>query len=82
LSVVSDARASAMADAVTSRQIGSSSLFFNPAGMSAMEGLFDFTASNNQWIADIRHYTVGVAVSPFKGEYGVLGFSMQYVDLR
>jgi hypothetical protein len=80
LSVVSDARAAAMADAVTSRQIGSSALFFNPAGMSAMEGLFDFTASNNQWIADIRHYTVGVAVNPFKGEYGVLGFSVQYVN--
>jgi hypothetical protein len=80
LSVVSDARAAAMADAVTSLQIGSSALFFNPAGMSAMDGFIDVTASNNQWFADIRHYTFGVAVSPFKGDYGVLGFSIQYVD--
>jgi len=34
LSVVSDARAAAMADAMTSLQIGSSALFFNPAGMA------------------------------------------------
>ena len=80
LSVVSDARAAAMADAVTSLQIGSSALFFNPAGMSNMKDFIDVSASNNQWIADIKHYTVGMAISPFKGDYGVVGFSMQYVD--
>jgi len=80
LSVVSDAHAAAMADAVTSLQIGSSALFFNPAGMSGMKDFIDVSASNNQWIADIKHYTVGMAICPFKGDYGVLGFSMQYVD--
>jgi hypothetical protein len=80
LSVVSDARGAAMANAMTSLQTGSSALFFNPAGMSGMESFIDISASNNQWIADIKHYTVGVAVSPFKGDYGVLGFSLQYVD--
>jgi hypothetical protein len=80
LSVVSDARAAAMADAVTSLQVGSTALFFNPAGMSGMGDLFDVTASNNRWIADIKHYTLGMAFSPFKGDYGVLGFSVQYVD--
>jgi hypothetical protein len=36
LSVVSDARAAAMAEAMTSLEIGSSALFFNPAGMADM----------------------------------------------
>ncbi len=80
LSVVSDARAAAMADAVTSLQIGSSALFFNPAGMSGMDNFIDITASNNKWIADIKHYTFSMAINPAKGNYGVLGFSLQYVD--
>ena len=80
LSVVSDARAAAMADAVTSLQIGSSAMFFNPAGMSNMQNFIDVSVSNNQWIADIKHYTLGMAICPFKGNYGVMGFSVQYVD--
>jgi hypothetical protein len=80
LSVVSDARAASMAEAVTSLQTNSSSLFFNPAGMSWMENFFELSLSSNQWIADIRHYSMGMAISPFHGDYGVLGFSVQYVD--
>lgn len=80
LTVVSDARAAAMGEAMTSLQVGSSALFFNPAGMSEMTGFADATASNNQWIADIKHYTFSVALKPFKGDYGVLGLSVQSVD--
>jgi hypothetical protein len=80
LSVVSDARVAAMADAVTGLQLGSSALFFNPAGMAGMEKLFDISFSNNQWIADIEHYTFSMAVNPAKGDYGVLGLSVQYVN--
>jgi len=80
LSVVSDARGAAMANTMTSLQIGSSALFFNPAGMSRMENTLDIAASNNQWIADIKHYTVSMALNPFRGDYGVLGFSLQYVN--
>jgi hypothetical protein len=80
LSVISDARAAAMAESMTSLEIGSSALFFNPAGMANMEGLVDFTASQNQWIADITHNTFSLALSPGRGEYGVLGFSVQSVD--
>jgi hypothetical protein len=80
LSVVSDARAASMAEAMTSLQTNSSSLFFNPAGMSWMENFFEISLSSNQWIADIKHYSVGMAISPFHGAYGVLGFSVQYVD--
>jgi hypothetical protein len=80
LSVVSDARAAAMAEAMTSLQIGSSALFFNPAGMANMTNLLDMTASNNQWIADITHNTFSLALSPSKGNYGVFGFSAQSVN--
>ena len=80
LSVVSDAQGAAMAEAMTSLQTGSNALFFNPAGMAEMSTLIDATASINQWIADIRHTTFSLAVSPAQGNYGVIGFSLQSVD--
>jgi hypothetical protein len=80
LSVISDARAASMANAMTSLQISSGALFANPAGMSGMKNSFDISASKNQWIADINHYTVGGAVRLLNGDYGVIGFSLQYVD--
>lgn len=80
LSVVSDARASAMAEAMTSLQVGSSSLFFNPAGMARMDEFLDVTASVNKWIADINHYTFSLAVNPAQGRYGIIGFSLQSVN--
>ncbi|MDZ7288369.1 MAG: PorV/PorQ family protein [candidate division KSB1 bacterium] len=79
LSVVSDARAAAMAEAMTSLQIGSSALFFNPAGMADMTNFVDATASLNQWIADIRHSTYSLALRPAGGSFGVFGFSVQHV---
>jgi hypothetical protein len=80
LSVISDARAAAMAEAMTSLQIGSSALFFNPAGMANMTSFIDLTASTNQWIADITHNAFSLALSPARGKYGVFGFSLQSVD--
>lgn len=80
LSVVSDARAAAMAEAMTSLQTKSSALFFNPAGMAGMENIIEISASSNQWIAEIKHYTLGIALRPFQGRYGVLGFSAQSVN--
>ena len=80
LSVVSDARAAAMAEAMTSLQIGSGALFFNPAGMANMNHFIDLTASSNKWIADINHNTFSMAINPAKGKYGVFGFSLQVVD--
>ena len=80
LNVVSDARAAAMADAMTSLQIGSRALFFNPAGMSLVDRFLDVTASRNDWIADITHYTFSFSIRPFNGNYGVLGISLQNVN--
>jgi hypothetical protein len=80
LSIISDARAAAMAEAMTSLQTISSSLFFNPAGMAGMENFCEVSLSSNQWIADINHYTLGIALRPFQGDYGVIGFSVQSVN--
>jgi hypothetical protein len=80
LSVAADAKAGATANAMTSLEAGSSSLFFNPAGMANMGSTLDATASMNQWIADIRHNAFSVAIRPMQGRWGVLGFSFQMVD--
>jgi hypothetical protein len=80
LTVVSDARAAGMGTAVNSLPLGSSSLFFNPAGLAEMTGLVDVSASDNRWIAGIRHTTVSLAFRPMKGRYGAVGFSAQSVD--
>lgn len=80
LSVTSDARAAAIAGAVTSTEIRSSSLFFNPAGMANMSQFIDLSISLNQWIADINHNTYSLALSPNFGRYGVFGLSFQSID--
>lgn len=80
LSVVSDAKAASMAEAMTSLQLGSSSLFFNPAGMADMDNIIDLTLSKNTWIADINHYTFSIAYKPLGGQLGVFGLSFQNVD--
>jgi len=82
LSVISDARAAAMAGAVSTMDMGSSALFFNPATMARMSGTVDMSASYNEWIADITHqsYSLAVNLSPGTGQLGVVGISVQSVD--
>lgn len=80
LSVVSDARAASLAGAMTSLQTASSALFFNPAGMAEMVNFIDGTASINHWIADIQHNTFSLALNPWNGRFGVIGFSFQNVN--
>lgn len=80
LSVSSDARGVALGDAMTTVDGGSGSLFFNPAGMSRMGRLIDVAISWNEWLADIRHNAISIAISPFMGRYGVIGMSLISVD--
>ncbi len=83
LSVISDAHAAAMAGAVNSIEMGSSSLFFNPAGMAGMTSRIDMTASDNAWIADIHHNTFSLAFNPSPdpgNNWGVVGVSVQSVN--
>ena len=80
LSVISDAKASSLGGAVNSRCMGSSSMYFNPATMSKMDGFVDVSASMNEWIADINHNQFSLAVNPMGGALGVFGLTYQQVD--
>lgn len=80
LSVTNDARAASMAAAVTTMELGSGSLFFNPAGLAHLPGTIDFSASVNGWIAGINHTSFAFAYSPFNNRIGVFGVSVQSVD--
>lgn len=80
LSVATDARGGAMADAMTTVQLNSSSLFFNPAGMARMKSRFDINATQNNWIADIKHNSYTMAIRPAGGRFGVIGLSFMSVD--
>lgn len=80
LNVATDARASAMGEAVNSLTGYSGALFQNPASMADLTNIFSATFSVNNWIADIRHLAVSTVFAPFNGDYGVLGLSLQSVD--
>ena len=80
LSVGTDAWAGGLAGAMTIVKMRSASLLYNPAGMANMSGRLDFTASQNQWIADINHNLFTVSFSPAQGRFGVIGASLMAVD--
>ena len=80
LSVVSDARGSAMAGAMTALPMESASLFYNPGTMAVTDRMLSLSASYNKWIADIAHTTFSLSYRPANGDYGVIGVSGQFVD--
>lgn len=80
LAVGASARQSALAEAFTATHGSSASLFYNPAGMARLQSLAEATVSTTEWIAEIKHQFASIAISPFDGEYGVIGFNFQYVD--
>ena len=80
LNVSGGARQAALADAFTAVEGASSSMFYNTAAMAYLNGYADAWLSTTQWIADIKHYYATAAVSPWNGDYGVLGVSVQYVS--
>ena len=55
LSISSDAKSSAMGDAVNSLSGFSGALAHNPASMAEMPNLLGSTFSINKWIADINY---------------------------
>lgn len=78
LSVISDAKAASMGGSVNSLEMGSASLFFNPAGMAGLNGSAEVSVSLNNWIADIRHMQFSAAVNLHN--LGVIGASIQVVN--
>lgn len=55
-------------------------LFYNPAGIARDNTTYDIMFSRVQWFADIGYNAVGIAYTPFSGEYGVFGLSFQNGD--
>lgn len=80
LSIPTDARAVALGDAFTAVEGNSMSIFYNPANISFMNSSLDLSLSQNQWIADINHYSGSFAFRPKQGRYGVIAFSYLQVD--
>ena len=80
LSIPTDARAVAMGDAFTAVGGNSMSIFYNPANISFMTSSLDLSLSQNQWIANINHYSGSFAFRPQQGRYGVIAFSYLQVD--
>jgi len=80
LSVDSDAKAGGMGGALTTVEMNSASLFFNPAGMARMNTSVNVMASQNQWFADISYNSFSIALRPGNGELGVFAASLVSVD--
>lgn len=77
LSVSVDARAAAMASALTAEPNGNSaSIFYNPASMGRLDQTLHVTAGKAQWIADVDYNMATLAYSPANGLYGVFGASL------
>jgi hypothetical protein len=80
MSVTSDAKAAAMAEAMTTVEGSAIALNFNPAGIARLATNFEASFSVNQWIAGIQHNSAGLLLRPQGGKYGVLGLSLLSVD--
>ncbi len=80
LSVSLDPRAAAMGSAITARQGGALSMFYNPAGMGWMDQQADITVGQTQWIGEIDYNYAGAAFKPADGAYGTFGISLVAVD--
>jgi len=80
LSVVPDARAAALADAMTTVENSSAALWANPAMLAESKNMLDIALNMNNWIADITHNAFSASFRPAEGQYGVFGISIKYVD--
>jgi hypothetical protein len=80
LNVLPDARAAALGEAFTAVEGTSSSMFFNTASMARIGKTASVFVSRTNWIADINHVYGSAAISPFGGDYGVLGVMFQVAN--
>jgi len=80
LSASTNPRAAAVGNAVTTFELGSASMFYNPAGMARMSTFGHFGAGVMQWIADINYNQGSLAFAPSDGKYGIFGVSATFVD--
>ncbi|MBD3378638.1 PorV/PorQ family protein [candidate division KSB1 bacterium] len=77
LKIDGNARSSGMGGSFVSMGGDVISIFFNPAGLGAINSV-QITLSQTEWLADIKHNAVGLAIP--LGGYGVLGVSAINMD--
>lgn len=80
LSVSPSAMSASMSDAVTSLEMGASSVFYNPAAIANGNTRFDFTGGVVQYIADINYNVAALTYRPKNTKLGVVGFNFVSVD--
>lgn len=78
LSVMTDARGSAMAGAFSSVANNSEAVFWNPAGLTSVKN-FDFSISYLRWFLDINHYAFAAAYN--LSGIGTIGIEGIYTDV-
>lgn len=79
LSVSTDARISALADASVCYEGGASSMFFNPSGMASQNETFSFALGKTQFIADINYLHGAFSWKP-DWNYGNFGVFFTWVN--
>jgi hypothetical protein len=80
LSVSVDARASALAGAVTAEEGGAVSMLYNPASMGFMQEELDISLGQTEWISNFSYNFGAVAYRPLGGRFGTIGISVVSVD--
>jgi len=80
MSVGTDGRGAAMGQAMTAVDGSSMAFFYNPAAAATMDKTMDFTASRNNWIADIKHNAFTAAFNPANGRIGVFGITVRNIN--
>lgn len=77
LKVMPVARATAMGDAYCVLASGAEAVYWNPAGVSSIQGQ-EVSMTYLKWIFDTRQGALSFATSA--GSFGAIGLQMQYVD--
>jgi len=80
LSIGTNAQAAAMGEAYNTYSGTSTSLFYNPAGLSALPTTMDLCVNSMQWIADIQYLSGSAALRLSGGRLGVVGLSFMTAD--
>lgn len=71
------AKAEAMGGAFTALSDDASALYWNPAGISGMQGI-SLTANHTEWLADTKFQYVGLVIP--MGDYKAIGLSLTMLD--
>ncbi len=80
LNISADPRAAALGDAVTAMRGGSTSIFYNPAGMAYQEDFLHAAVAQTDWFVDVAYNFASLSLRPMGGRLGVFAFSFVHAD--